>query len=366
MLCSDVRDATAREDNTRPAMRAAVARLVATLAAVMAVGCGEPSAAPEGGGGEGEAVAEGEAGSDSEADSEADSVAGSDSEADSEADSVAESEAVAESETESGGGVAEVLEARVAHPPHGTLAGAPHVVVSVPGDVDRDAPPSLVVFLHGWSGCARALAASEAVPCRDGGRARRGWALAERHRAAGTGSILVIPQLAWMARTGEPGRFAEDGAFARFLGDVLSGPVAESLGSTPALDDVPSITLVAHSAGYETALAVLRHGGVGDAIDRVALLDALYAGAATFGDWTTAGDDHRIVSLYTGEASTHRQSHALARRLRDALGDDAVSVDAGGDLTDLLRRHRAVVDRSPYPHGAIPTRQLTPILRGLR
>ena len=248
------------------------------------------------------------------------------------------------------------LEARLDIAPHDTPEGAPHAVVALPAGLRVDEPLALVVFLHGWSGCARALAGEGRVACRRGGRPARGWGLAAQHAAAEDGSVLVVPQLAWLARDGSAGRLVEDGFFREMVAELLSGPVSEALGRELGMDDLGEVTLVAHSAGYESALAILEHGGV--EVRSVALLDALYGGADRFVEWLAG-----LVSLYTGRASTYRESRRLARLATGELGAVSVIVDPDAPLAEALPIRRVVVDRSPHPHGAIPTRQLEEVLR---
>jgi pimeloyl-ACP methyl ester carboxylesterase len=159
--------------------------------------------------------------------------------------------------------------------------------------------------------------------------------LIEEHDAAGMNSVVVVLQLAFMERTGRAGRLAEDGAFATLLRELLHAPFEEHLGIE--LEQLP-ITLVAHSAGYESALAILEHGGAD--VRTVILLDALYSGADRFASWLSDDDARTLISLYTGRASTYRESQRLTE----------------------LTSGRARVERSPHPHGAIPRMQLTELL----
>jgi hypothetical protein len=225
----------------------------------------------------------------------------------------------------------------------------------VPDTLDPSRPLELVIFFHGWSGCAASLVSPGRVPCVRGARAREGWDLAGVHDSAARNSVLVVPQLAWLARDGSPGRFRDPEAFARFLAAAL----AEANG--PTLDAFAAITLVAHSAGYETLLAVLPSD---PRIRHVVLLDALYAGSDAIASWVAGDTGRRAVSLYTGERSTYEQSHALARRAREALGDAAVAVEPA-HLAHAIAERRVVIARARSPHGAIPQRELGDLLRAL-
>src|SRR5688572_14480104 len=72
-----------------------------------------------------------------------------------------------------------VPRAAFAHP------NAPSAVVHAPRGFDPTRPFDVVVFLHGWTGCARVLARPGRVACREGEPARDGWGLTERHDESG-------------------------------------------------------------------------------------------------------------------------------------------------------------------------------------
>src|SRR5690606_38361263 len=133
------------------------------------------------------------------------------------------------------------------------------------------------------------LARAGEVRCARRWRTEPGWDLV---RALGPSRArFVLPQLAFRARDGSPGRFREPRFAPRFL-DYLG------LGDGP-------IVLAAHSAGFESALAWLR-SDVRDRVRAVVLFDALYAGTPTFVEWVAERDDRRLVSYVIGQGSTRR------------------------------------------------------------
>lgn len=235
---------------------------------------------------------------------------------------------------------------------------APSAVVHAPPSFDPTRPLRLVVFLHGWNGCARVLVLSGPTPCRDGERPRDGWDLAGRIDAAGTDALFIVPQLAFLERNGHPGRFLEPHRFRAFLDELLAR-LAPRLGDGANLARVESITLLAHSAGFETALAILARGGVD--VRNVVLFDALYRGVEPFIEWAEGEPHRRLVSLYTGDGRTAHQNRLLAARARRSFGD-AVAADAARTLADLVREMRVVVARSSAPHGAVPAHHIPELL----
>ncbi len=229
------------------------------------------------------------------------------------------------------------VEVRVAEPSHDTPDGAPHAILR-----RVDAPRGVVVFLHGWRGCARVLSQAGDVACANGMEAQRGWALNAAHAGASSQTRFVVAQLSWLRRSGDAGHFERDGFAARWLREI----------GVP--DDLP-ITIVAHSAGFETAMAWLRHGELGDRIRHVVLFDALYAGAEFFASWVSEDPSRRLISYFTGATQTRRQN----RRLRGLL------TRAGTPLSTTLEGRRASVIYTPIRHADVPRRHLTEVLRHL-
>lgn len=253
--------------------------------------------------------------------------------------------------------------------PFPPVAGAPTAVVHAPPCFDPAPPLQLVVFLHGWTGCAAVLEGSGPTACRPGDRELEGWGLGERHDHAGTGSLLVVPQLAFMVQDGGVGRFAEEGFFGDFVDELLRERIADRLGAPRSLGDVDRVTLVAHSAGFKTALSILQRGGADAVVRDVVLFDALYAGPALFGQWVAGappgGAKRQLVSLYTRRGPTARLNRELGEALQARLGREAVALDPAGPLADALRERQVVIAPSEVGHGAIPARYLAEVLSAL-
>lgn len=245
--------------------------------------------------------------------------------------------------------------------------GVPSVIVHAPPGFDARAPLRLVVFLHGLRGCVTVLMGQGPVRCGPGAPETTGWELGSHHESAHTNTLFVVPQLAYMKRDGRPGRFGQAGGFRDFLEELLNGPLAGPLGGPRSLAEVASIDLVAHSAGYQTALAILERGGVESSLIRsVVLLDALYAEADRFAQYVEA---HRqglhlvVISLPNGIPA--REAQVLERRLRRSIGAEHVtSVDPNG-IGAAIASHPIVFARGRPPHRLVPATHLSTVLSAL-
>jgi hypothetical protein len=252
-----------------------------------------------------------------------------------------------------------LLEARLATPPH-PPDDAPDVIVHVPSHFDAARPFDLVVFLHGFSSCARAIMASGAAPCLRGGEAQRGYGLAAAHERARTNTLLIVPQLAFLARRAEAPRFARAGGFDIMLVELLRGPLRDVTGPERTLDQVRGITLVAHSAGYRASADILRDTQRKANVTQLVLLDALYACWDVFAGWAQADRARRIVSLFTHDPKTTRGNHQLAA----ALGA-RIEVRDFAQLEQRLGRGGSVSARVSTAHSQLPERYLEALLRRL-
>lgn len=231
------------------------------------------------------------------------------------------------------------------------VQGAPSAVVHAPPAWTPQSELRIVVFLHGWNGCARVLAGEGLVRCRAGMPPRQGWGLARAHDASGTDALLVIPQLAFLERDGRPGAFGERGRFRAFLAEVLAA-LAPRLGGAD-LTRVRSVSLFAHSAGFETALALVARGEV--PIEHVVLFDALYRGVEPFGSWALGGAGRRLVSLHGAGGRTERQSELLSAWAR-RHGLPVASAPGAGRVSITLTR---------VPHERVPAHHWPAVARAL-
>lgn len=236
---------------------------------------------------------------------------------------------------------------RLEEPSHPAPAGAPHALVRFPPGFDGEAPWDLVVFLHGWNGCVEVLMGAGATRClAEEGPTHEGWGLAQAFDAARSDALLLMPQLAFRRREGDAGRFADPSFAERYVAAVAAAVEGWPQGPPR------RVVVLAHSAGFEAALAWVRSELP---ISEVVLFDALYAGTEGFATWVGHGGDRRLVSIHTGRGSTARQSRRLTRlaaRAELAVGDSLASPAP------------VVVVRTHAPHREVPRAHLAEVLRG--
>jgi hypothetical protein len=160
--------------------------------------------------------------------------------------------------------------------------------------------PRWLVYLHGQgASLRRRVIAHSALP--------------DQVEASGCPAALVAPQLALEALDSDPGRLDQPGAFAALL-DEAAGQLRARLGAPlAALDEAP-VAIAAFSGGYRAAAAALARGGLGDRIDAVLLLDALYARIDDFADWAARGGALDVVYTDSSAAGTARLEELLAGR----------------------------------------------------
>ena len=187
--------------------------------------------------------------------------------------------------------------------------------------------------------------------CSEHGPRTRGWSLAHSHETAHSTALLVVPQLAWLSRDSGAGTFSRPTGPSQFLEELgsklrESDPVAaDNLGDA-------RITIVAHSAGFETARAWLRSPAIAARTDNVILMDSLYAGADEFFAWARGDASRRLVSIYTGGRTEHETQHLLALA-HHALNENAIAENPRS-LATALSSAQIITLSTTTGHGNIP------------
>jgi hypothetical protein len=250
-------------------------------------------------------------------------------------------------------------------------SGAPDVAVHVPPGFDGTWRPGMVVYFHGWNGCAAAAMTGDDVSCTDGGTPHPGADLVRQLDDAEVNALLVAVELRVDMPTGEPGKLAMPGGLRDLLRELLAERLAAPLGCTIDIDALDRVVLVAHSGGYQALAGALTVGDV-PRVTEVDLLDALYGHEDEFLEWIRAqrerfdpdvADPLRFVDLYTCCGGTADASRALARRAADALGTDpssgsrvfcASDAEPTGAIGGATLAHGVVFQHVAGSHGALP------------
>jgi hypothetical protein len=179
----------------------------------------------------------------------------------------------------------------------------PRVLLHIPKGFDPNKPAVMVVFYHGHG----------ATLTRDVLNRQQ---VAEQISESGANAVLVAPQLAYDARSSNPGKLWESGAFARMVREA-SGQLTKLYGdprSAKAFDNMPVI-IVAYSGGYLSAATSIERGGLKGRVRGIVLLDALYGELGGFATWVNQNRSGFFVSSWT--QSTRGRNAELERMLSD-------------------------------------------------
>lgn len=234
--------------------------------------------------------------------------------------------------------------------PFPQVPGAPQVIVQ-PSDVTGAV--DVVLYLHGYDGCIEVLASEGPARCRAGLPLEAGWGLLEAHRESATESWLVMPQLAFRTRDGSPGGLARRGS-ARRLIDASLARAARARGVPP--PSVRSVTLVAHSAGFEAAIAVIRRGELGDSLRHVVLFDAMYSGVPVFGGWAAGSAERSLIAFHTAGGTPARRADELRARYQRSLGARLLATDTAS--VEQITPGSVALIRARTSHREVPRRYL--------
>ncbi|MBI5514731.1 MAG: hypothetical protein HY909_13230 [Deltaproteobacteria bacterium] len=212
----------------------------------------------------------------------------------------------------------------------------PGALVYVPAGLRPEEPLDVLVFFHGWHGCAEAVASDRPVACRPGGHRRGALGLISGVRRSHRRVLLVVPQFGMENTSSAPGALGEDGGLRRLLAEVLLA-LRPTLGER-SVEGLGRVLLASHSAGYVPLQACLSRGGV--PVDQVAFFDSLYLGDEVVGRWLLSEPSRldprsalprRVLSVFR-EGGTEGTSLSLARKFRGAL------TRAGGPRAVYVRR----------------------------
>ncbi len=251
-------------------------------------------------------------------------------------------------------------------PPQDVPTGVANVTLHVPEGFDAKAPLHLVILFHGAFSCAAQDVWVGEIVCKEGEAPVPGFQLAQSHDDAGTMSILVAPQHHFRGGGGA-GRMYTPGYFTRFVEEIVTSLLVPAIGPHT-LDDVASITLMGHSAGWAPIVAVLARGELPDKVRNVVIFDSPFAhGWELYPGWIDKGTPEaprKLVSIYGPWGDTGGSNATLAKQVRARKGRSLV-VDPKTSLAEAIQTHDVVITSSPVDHYWMPHMLLTKVLEGL-
>lgn len=196
------------------------------------------------------------------------------------------------------------------------------VLLHVPRGFNAALPGLMIVYFHGnMANLERVVQHHQQVPRQVG--------------QSGLNAVLVAPQFAVDALDSSAGRFYDRGVFRRFLEEAarrlarLHGDPKSRL----AIESLPAV-IVAYSGGYAPAAYAAHHGGAGDRLRGIILLDALYAEMDKFAGWIERRESGFFLSAYS--RSARDENVILQRMLGERRIDFATSLPsrlAAGSVT---------------------------------
>ena len=222
--------------------------------------------------------------------------------------------------------------------------GKPNAYVYVPRAFDAAAPLRIITIFHGFKNCIASYVSPNGLPCLEGHEVGTGYDLAKQMEKAGTGAILVVPEISYGIFSSDPGRLGERGEFRAFLTELLDA-LAPTIGHHR-VEDIERMALMASSGGYQALEPVLDHGGV--PVTDVYLLAAFYL----YTDSAVARFLHDSLESYKPGAKNPRRFGILYSRKGGAMPQTEV---LRGKAIEWL--HAAGEDEVGHfdPSGELPT-----------
>ncbi|MGE0870307.1 MAG: hypothetical protein AB7P03_17205 [Kofleriaceae bacterium] len=208
-----------------------------------------------------------------------------------------------------------------------TEQGAVHVWI--PAGYDR-ATAGTVIYVHGYH--------------TDADGAWRDHALARQFKASRQNAMFVVPDAP--ASNGDAVRWPA-------LTDLRRAVTRANI----KLPDGP-VVVMGHSGAFRTVMQWVDHR----AVDKIILLDALYAGTGAFDAYIRSGKRAEAHRLIVVGASTDQESRSFAHRYKFAVVRERMPATAA-ELTRRERGAKLLYIRSQYDHmGIVTSRKVIPML----
>ena len=174
------------------------------------------------------------------------------------------------------------------------------VLLHIPRGFNPALPAVMIVYLHGnMANLAGVVHRHQQVP--------------RQVSASGLNAVLVAPQFAVNALDSSAGRFYEAGQFRGFVEEagVRLARLHGHSRARAAIENLPVI-IVAYSGGYAPAAWAAHHGGIGDRLRGIILLDALYAELDKFAAWI---EGHHSAIFFSAYSRSSRDENVALQTL---------------------------------------------------
>jgi hypothetical protein len=234
----------------------------------------------------------------------------------------------------------------------GSKHSLPDAMVRIPENFDPSKPINLVVYNHGYYTSAPQAFSEEH--------------LAQQMTGAPPNTVLIVPE--WQSAPGSKspgeGSFGNSGQFDAMVQDIFNH-TPELKGKT--LNDIGTVGLIAHSAGYEPAEQELYSNRLGARVNSVTTLDSNYDNSG-FDPWIQrnikdlAAGRKQFTNVYFDTAGYSEQQAQRVQNMlsRAGLSSDSMLRTKGGINADTIARFPIVFkaesrqNRTDSPHFRIP------------
>ena len=239
---------------------------------------------------------------------------------------------------------------------------APDATVIIPKGFDPNKPVNVVFFNHGHFGSGKDWAEKSR--------------LTQQMAAADPNTIMVIPE--WQTRPGTQDNTRTASSQPNFYRNQLQ----EIFNRTPQLqgrtvDNIKSISIIAHAAGVNPAKSQLNDNGFGDKVKSVTVLDAMYVPDA-YDSWVRsnaqdiASGRKQLTVVYRGDRETTSgvpRRELMERHVKRALGQYQVpdsSYDRAKNTDPTMRPRSGVVFTYDADHMGLPAKHVARALENDR
>jgi len=167
---------------------------------------------------------------------------------------------------------------------------------------------------------------------------------------SGLNAILIVPQGPKDAADSGFGRMEDQDGFEALMREIVGFLHDEKKIPTTSIGRV---ILTAHSGGYNAVSAICARGGLTDNITDVLLFDASYGGLENYADWIAAGNNRRLVSLFTAHLAA--ANFELLTLLKERTATSEIVMEKNLTPQLLSKRTAIFIHTTNLPHDEVMT-----------